>query len=206
MDNEMKSSASLNSKEQLCANVNAGITQLEAGKGVDGDQVFSELKKRAKMLASIQEIEFRRESLDSPLVQELISALNAELESIYPEDGASFFRLDPEEVAEGRGAFLVAYLDDDPVGCGAIRLNEPTLAEIKRMYVDPRVRGRRVGRRIVEALEIQARRLGAKRIVLETGPRQPDAIAMYSHAGFHEIPLYGEYIGSLFSVCMAKDL
>ncbi len=152
------------------------------------------------------EIEFRRENLDSPVVQTLIKALNAELESIYPEDGANFFRLAPEEVAEGRGAFLVAYLDDKPIGCGAIRLNEPTLAEIKRMYVDPRVRGRRVGRRIVEALEAQARQLGAKRIVLETGPRQPDAIAMYAHAGFHEIPLYGEYIGSLFSVCMAKDM
>jgi len=157
------------------------------------------------MRPSVQ-IEFRRESVDSAVVQRLIKALNAELESIYPEDGANFFRLDPEEVAEGRGAFLVAYLDDKPIGCGAVRLNEPGLAEIKRMYVDPAVRGRRVGRRIVDALEAQARLLGANRIVLETGPRQPDAIAMYAHAGFSEIPLYGEYIGSQFSVCMAKDL
>jgi GNAT superfamily N-acetyltransferase len=151
-------------------------------------------------------VEFRREQLSAPVVQRLILALNAELESIYPEDGANFFRLDPEEVAEGRGAFLVAYLEDNPVGCGAIRLDGPGLAEIKRMYVDTAVRGRRVGRQIVHALEAQARQLGAKRIVLETGPRQPDAIAMYRHAGFTEIPLYGEYIGSQFSVCMAKDL
>src|SRR3954469_21062146 len=151
-------------------------------------------------------VDFRREELSAPVVQQLISPLNAELESIYPEDGANFFRLDPEEVAEGRGAFLVAYLEDKPIGCGAIRLNEPDIAEIKRMYVDPAVRGRRVGRQIVNALEAQARQLGAKRIVLETGPRQPDAIAMYEHAGFIEIPLYGEYIGSQFSVCMAKDL
>src|SRR6476620_5308878 len=157
-------------------------------------------------MSFVKDIEFRREDLSSPVVQRLITALNAELESIYPEDGANFFRLDPEEVAEGRGAFLVAYLNDKPIGCGAIRLNEPGLAEIKRMYVDPAVRGRRVGRQIVDALEAQARQLGVKRIVLETGPRQPDAIAMYEHAGFHEIPLYGEYIGSLFSVCMAKDL
>jgi putative acetyltransferase len=151
-------------------------------------------------------VDFRREELSAPVVQRLISALNAELESIYPEDGANFFRLDPEEVSEGRGAFLVAYLDDNPIGCGAIRLNEPGLAEIKRMYVDPTVRGHRVGRQIVTALEAHAQQLGAKRIVLETGPRQPDAIAMYAHAGFSEIPLYGEYIGSQFSVCMAKDL
>jgi putative acetyltransferase len=151
-------------------------------------------------------VEFRCEQLTAPVVQRLITALNAELESIYPEDGANFFRLDPEEVAEGRGAFLVAYLDDKPIGCGAIRLNEPGVAEIKRMYVDPSVRGCRVGRQIVHALEAHVRQLGAKRIVLETGPRQPDAIAMYAHAGFSEIPLYGEYIGSQFSVCMAKDL
>lgn len=168
--------------------------------------IMTNTDREMQLMHSSTQIEFRRENLDSPVVQALIAALNAELLSIYPEDGANFFRLDPEEVAIGRGAFLVAYLGDEPVGCGAIRLNEPTLAEIKRMYVDPRVRGRRVGRRIVEALEIQARQLGAKRIVLETGPRQPDAIAMYLHAGFHQIPLYGEYIGSLFSVCMAKDL
>ena len=151
-------------------------------------------------------VDFSREELSAPVVQQLISALNAELEARYPEEGANFFRLEPEEVAEGRGAFLVAYLADKPVGCGAVRMIEPGLAEIKRMYVDPTVRGRRVGRQIVVALEAHARQLGAKRIVLETGPRQPDAIAMYEHAGFSEIPLYGEYIGSQFSVCMAKDL
>src|SRR4051812_17556073 len=151
-------------------------------------------------------VDLRREELSAPVVQRLISALNAELESRYPEEGANFFRLDPEEVAEGRGAFLVAYLAGKPVGCGAVRLIEPGLAEIKRMYVDPAVRGRRVGRQIVDALESQARQLGATRIVLETGPRQPDAVAMYGHVGFAEIPLYGEYIGSKFSICMAKDL
>ncbi len=157
-------------------------------------------------LSHTAEIEFRREDLSAPVVQRLISALNAELESIYPEDGANFFRLDPEEIVEGRGAFLVAYLAGTSVGCGAVRTIEPGVAEIKRMYVDPSVRGRRVGRQIVGALEAHARQLGAKRIVLETGPRQPDAIAMYQHAGFAEIPLYGEYVGSQFSVCMAKDL
>lgn len=206
MDHEVYLDSLPKLKEQLRADVDEGIAQLEAGKGLDGNEVFARLILRAKTMSFANEIEFRRESLDSAVVQRLINALNAELESIYPEDGANFFRLDPEEVSEGRGAFLVAYLNDKPMGCGAIRLNEPGLAEIKRMYVDPTVRGRRVGRRIVDALEAQARLLGAKRIVLETGPRQPDAIAMYAHAGFTEIPLYGEYIGSLFSVCMAKEL
>jgi putative acetyltransferase len=151
-------------------------------------------------------LEIRCEDLSSPVAQRLISALNAELEARYPEEGANFFRLDGEEVSEGRGAFVVAYMGDEPIGCGAVRRIEPHVLEIKRMYVDPSVRGRRVGRRILDALETESRRLGARRLVLETGPRQPDAIAMYQHAGFVEIPLFGEYIGSQFSVCMAKDL
>jgi putative acetyltransferase len=151
-------------------------------------------------------VEIRREELSSPSAQQLILALNAELEDRYPEEGANFFRLDPEEVVYGRGAFLIAYMGGQPVGCGAVRRVEPTVAEIKRMYVDPSARNRRVGRRIVDALEGEARRLGATRLLLETGPRQPEAIALYQHAGFSEIPLYGEYIGSQFSVCMAKDL
>jgi len=151
-------------------------------------------------------VEIRREDLLSPISQQLILALNTELEDRYPEDGANFFRLDAEEVSEGRGGFFVANIGDKAVGCGAVRRLEPGLVEIKRMYVDPAVRGRRVGRRILDASEAESRQLGARRIVLETGPRQPEAIALYAHAGFSEIPLYGEYIGSLFSVCMAKDL
>src|SRR5712671_6552779 len=88
------------------------------------------------------EVKIRREELSAPVVQRLIAALNAELEARYPEEGANFFRLDPEEVGEGRGVFLVAYLAGTPVGCGAVRQIEPGVAEIKRMYVDPAVRGR----------------------------------------------------------------
>jgi putative acetyltransferase len=152
------------------------------------------------------EVNVRREELTSPAAQELIRALNAELDARYPEDGANFFRLDADEVSPGRGGFFVAYLDGQPVGCGAVRRIEPDVAEIKRMYVAPTVRGQRVGRAILNVLESEAHNLDVRRLVLETGPRQPEAIALYQHAGFVEIPLFGEYIGSQFSVCMAKDL
>jgi len=170
------------------------------------DRMMEKQNQSTQVVPHATRVEIRREDLSSAVSQQLILALNTELEDIYPEDGANFFRLDAEEVAEGRGGFFVAYIDQKPVGCGAMRRIEPGLCEIKRMYVDPSVRGRRVGRRILDTLEEHARQLGARRIVLETGPRQPDAIALYSHAGFTEIPLYGEYVGSLFSVCMAKDL
>jgi GNAT superfamily N-acetyltransferase len=151
-------------------------------------------------------VTIRRAELQSPQAQSLILALNAELEQRYPEEGANFFRLEAEEVTAGRGGFFLASMDGAPVGCGAVRSLEPGIAEIKRMYVAPSARGRGVGRRIVAELESEARRLGMHRILLETGPRQPEAIALYTRAGFAEIPLYGEYVGANFSVCMAKNI
>jgi GNAT superfamily N-acetyltransferase len=151
-------------------------------------------------------VEIRREELLSAVAQQLILALNAELEARYPEEGANFFRLDPEEVSEGRGGFFVAFIGAEPVGCGAVRRTEPGVAEIKRMYVAPPARGRGVGKLMVQKLESVARQLGVSRLVLETGPRQPEAIAVYKNSGFMEIPLFGEYVDSNFSICMAKDL
>ncbi len=154
-----------------------------------------------------QEIEFRREATTSDAAKELILALNAELLGRYPEDGtANHFRLDADEVVHGRGAFLVAYAGDKPLACAAIRLLDADTAEIKRMYVEPSVRGLGLGRRLLGALEAEARVLGVKQIVLETGPRQPEAIALYSRAGFSEIAAFGEYVSSPLSVFMGKDL
>ena len=149
----------------------------------------------------------RRETLDSPVATRLISALNAELAAEYSDPGSLHFRLDPDEVAAGRGAFLVAWNGEEAVGCGAVRKVDGRTAEIKRMYVAPAWRGRGVGRRMLEALQDEARRLGATRVVLETGTRQASALALYRASGFTEIPAYGEYVSSpATSVCMGKEL
>jgi putative acetyltransferase len=151
-------------------------------------------------------VSFRSVTLDLPEVTRLINALNTELEQRYPEEGANHFRLDPEEVAPGRGAFLVAYDGTQEVGCGAVRVIEPGVAEIKRMYVAPEWRGRGVATRLVAELENQARRLGVSRLVLETGDRQPEALTVYRRAGFVDIPRFGEYVDSPISVCLGKVL
>jgi putative acetyltransferase len=149
----------------------------------------------------------RRSDILSPVSQSLIAALNAELSARYPEPGATHFRLDPDEVAAGRGAFLVATRAGTPVGCGAVRQVDARTGEIKRMYVVPAVRGRGVGRAILDAIEAEARGLGLSRLVLETGVRQGEAIALYEGAGYARIPAFGEYVTSLAtSVCMGKDL
>jgi putative acetyltransferase len=151
-------------------------------------------------------VEIRREEIETPSAQALIRDLNGELRERYPEPGANHFRLDAEEVAEGRGALLVAYRGEVPVACGALRLHDKTTAEIKRMYVIPEERGKGISRRILAALEAEGRKLGARRLVLETGERQTEALALYERAGFARIPRFGEYASSPLSICMAKDL
>jgi GNAT superfamily N-acetyltransferase len=151
-------------------------------------------------------VTLRPEPLDSPAAGRLIPALNAELSGRYPEAGANHFQLDPEEVGPGRGAFLVAYAGEEAVGCGAVRRLDAGTAEIKRMFVVPALRGQGIAGRVLAALEDEARALGVERLVLETGVRQPDAIALYRRFGFADIPAFGEYIGSALSVCMGKAL
>lgn len=153
-----------------------------------------------------QPLAIRREELKSSVASRLIEALNAELTAQYPEPGATHFGLEAEEVAADKGAFLVGYFDGEPVACGAIRCVDVGVAEVKRMFVIPAARGRGFSRAILMALENSARQLGIRRLVLETGPRQLEAIALYRRAGFVGIPRFGEYTHSELSLCMAKDL
>ena len=161
-------------------------------------------------------LEIAPEALTSPVAAALIAALNVELSARYPEPGANHFRLDPDDVAPGTGAFLVARWLGRPVGCGAVRrLREadlmrelgPGVGELKRMYVAPEARGQGIGRALLARLEAEARALGLARLVLESGIRQPEALALYRGAGFTDIPAYGEYVASSgTSVCLAKGL
>jgi GNAT superfamily N-acetyltransferase len=161
-------------------------------------------------------VEITPEPLTSAVAAALIAALNEELSARYPEPGATHFRLDPGEVAPGNGIFLVVRQFGRPVGCGALRcLREaalihelgPRVGELKRMYVAPDVRGLGIGRALLDRLEVEARTLGLAWLVLETGTRQAEALALYRRAGFTGIPAYGEYAASPgTSVCLAKAL
>jgi putative acetyltransferase len=162
---------------------------------------------RAAISMESDSVTIARAGLTDDASRALIEQLNAELSGAYPEPGANHFGLDPEEVAEGRGAFLVVRHQGAPVGCGALRRLDGETGELKRMYVSPTVRGMGLGRRLVRALEAEARALGLRRLVLETGTRQQAALALYRATGFHSIPLYGEYTRSPeTSVCLGKEL
>jgi putative acetyltransferase len=152
-------------------------------------------------------VDVRRTTLDSPDALRLITALNAELTALFPEPGATHFSISGAQVAVGDGAFLLAYLDDKAVGCGAVRRLDEATAELKRMYVAPTVRGRGIGRALVEALEREARLLGVTKVVLETGTRLASAVALYQKMGYTRIPLFGEYLRSPdTSLCFGKSL
>jgi putative acetyltransferase len=164
-----------------------------------------ELLSGASMVA--ETITIARAELTADASQALIGALNAELSAMYPEPGANHFGLKPAQVSGQSGAFLIVSHNGTPVGCGAVRLIDADTGELKRMYMAPSVRGKGLAKQLVAALEAEARALGARRLVLETGIRQHAALALYRATGFRPIPLYGEYLLSPdTSVCLGKDL
>ncbi len=101
---------------------------------------------------------------------------------------------------------VVAYQDGSSVGCGAIKPFSATEAEVKRMFVHPDYRNQGIAAQVLNELESWATELGFAACVLETGKKQPEAIALYQKVGYHIKPNYGQYIGVDNSVCMSKPL
>ena len=101
---------------------------------------------------------------------------------------------------------IVAYQDDKPVGCGAIKQHESGAMEVKRMYVLPEWRGKGISALILGSLEDWARELSFKECILETGKRQFEAVKFYQKNGYESIPNYGQYIGIENSLCFKKNL
>lgn len=148
-----------------------------------------------------------REALTSQVALGLISARHDELSALYADTReADFLDLPTRDIAPGAGVFLVAWLDGEPVGSGAVRRLGDDQAEIKRMYVVPEARRQGIARALLAALEEEARRLGVAALILETGERQPEAIALYHSAGFERCPCWGDYLASPLAVCFAKPL
>lgn len=101
---------------------------------------------------------------------------------------------------------VVAYTDNVAVGCGAFRQYSVDTAEIKRMFVRPVFRGQGIALLILSNLESWASEQDYTQCVLETGYNQPEAIALYNKAGYHQIPNYGPYAGVANSICFRKKI
>jgi GNAT superfamily N-acetyltransferase len=143
------------------------------------------------------------ENPSSPVCLHLIEQLSAELGERYGDDGGAN-SYDPHKPLLSGAAFFVARMDGRPVGCGAIRPLEPGVGEVKRMFVLPEARGRGISRLILQKIESVAGEMGYSRLRLETGKRQPEAIALYESTGYRRAPCYGYYAEDPLSVCFEK--
>ncbi|NNE12035.1 MAG: GNAT family N-acetyltransferase [Ilumatobacter sp.] len=150
---------------------------------------------------------FETTDLDDPDTVALVERLNAELASVATEPNELHFGLTSPEITGDQGRMVRARLDGELVGCGGVRRIESNVGEIKRMFVDPVVRGRKIGAAILDQLEQASIELGLDRVQLETGVHQPEAIALYERAGYDPIEPWGVYLESATtSRCFAKAL
>ena len=140
---------------------------------------------------------------DNADFRELVALLDADLRI---RDGAEHSFYAQFNKIDKIREVVVAYENGRAVGCGAFREYSQNAAEIKRMFVREENRGRGVAKRILTELESWARELNFSECVLETGKKQPEAIALYRKSGYEIIPSYGQYLNVENSVCMKKSL
>ena len=139
-----------------------------------------------------------------PRARRLVDELDRLQLSLYPAESN---HLDPIETLERDNVtFVAAFVGAEVVGCGAVKRMPGRYGEIKRMYVDPGARGRGVGRALIEALESSLLADGIAVARLETGVRQPEALALYERCGYVRIPPFGAYREDPLSVFLEKRL
>jgi putative acetyltransferase len=145
----------------------------------------------------------RIESPRQPDVERLLDALDAYQSALYPTESNHF--LDVEALAAPDVRFFVARRDGRALGCGALRIDATGYGELKRMFVTPDARGLKLGRRILDRIEEEARREGLACVRLETGIHQPEALGLYRAAGYVEREAFGSYKPDSLSVFMEKS-
>jgi putative acetyltransferase len=123
----------------------------------------------------------------------LVHALDRYMQGLYPAE--SNHLVDVETLARPDVHFFAATVDGTPRGCGAImlRADDGGYAEVKRIFVSPAARGLGLGRRIVAHLEATTRAQGLSLMRLETGPYQPEALALFAASGFVNCGPFGDY-------------
>ena len=138
----------------------------------------------------------------------VVRALEAELQQEYVEryGGVDETPIDPTQFAPPDGLFLVGFVGAEPVASGGYRRHDDDAAEIKRMYVVEDRRGVGYARRLLAELEAGAALAGYRRIVLETGLRQPEAIALYESSGYRPIPDFGFHAGMKLVRSFGREL
>ncbi|WP_299536398.1 GNAT family N-acetyltransferase [Ulvibacterium sp.] len=144
----------------------------------------------------------RTDSSHANFIQ-LVALLDADLAIRDGEDHAFYHQFNG---ITDIGHAIVAFREKVPVGCGGIKEFKDGIMEVKRMYVIPEARGAGIGSAVLQELEQWAAELGYTHCILETGKRQPEAIALYKKNGYAVIPNYEPYQNMENSVCFQKDV
>lgn len=144
-----------------------------------------------------------RASSDHPGFIQLVKLLD---EDLALRDGAEHGFYAQYNTTTAIKEVVVAYQNQIPVACGAIKKYDETTAEVKRMFVKPDYRNRGIAAQVLTELEQWVLELNFATCILETGKRQPEAIRLYQKVGYQITPNYGQYINVENSVCMAKSL
>jgi len=144
----------------------------------------------------------RTNSLNEDFIH-LVTYLDAELAQLDGDEHAFYAQLNK---THNLNHVIVAYENDKPIACGALREHSPTTMEVKRMYTLPENRGKGIATKILTELERWAVELSYQKCILETGKRQPDAIWLYQKNGYKIIPSYGQYLVMENSVCFEKEI
>ncbi|MBB4953389.1 putative acetyltransferase [Agrobacterium vitis] len=145
-----------------------------------------------------------QEAPRQPDVIRLLTLSDAYMASLYPAE--SNHLLDVSALEKPGVHFFVARHEGRVVGCAALVEAGDGTTEIKRMFVDPSSRGLSLGKKLLSALEDQAKTLGLAVLRLETGISQPEAIGLYRNAGFKEIDAFAPYRPDPLSMFMEKAL
>lgn len=144
-----------------------------------------------------------RTNSDNDDFRELVRLLDADLADRDGKDHPFYAQFNKIDMIK----FVILALDNDgPVGCGALKEYAPGVMEIKRMYVPPEKRGKGIASKVLSELEKWAGELSYSKCILETGKKQPEAIALYKKNGYMMIPNYGQYANVKNSVCFEKQL
>lgn len=144
-----------------------------------------------------------RTTSDNKDFQQLVIALDADLKIRDGEEHSFYAQFNKIDALK---YVVVAYDDDIAVGCGAIKDYSNDAMEVKRMYVSVNKRGQGIASTVLKELEKWAVELKYSKCVLETGKKQPEAIALYKKSNYEIIPNYGQYENMENSVCFEKKL
>lgn len=144
------------------------------------------------------------ENPTSSAIKELIAELDYYLAALYPPE--SNHGIDIAAMLNKSVTVFLAKLDDEPVGCGALKLLTPGYAEVKRMYIKPAFRGKGIAKKILNEIELSAKEAKVHTLQIETGIYQPEAIGLYQKLGFYRIPPFGDYKPDPLCVFFEKQL